>query len=86
MIVSKAGNRFCCKKKRKYKGKRIQAVKKRFHNKEETTKQRKKQMYLENVTLKSTYQKAKYQKNSEVHPLLHEKCKYHENLENKMKY
>ena len=43
-------------------------------------------MYLENVTLKSTYQKAKYQKNSEVHPLLHEKCKYHENLENKMKY
>ena len=43
-------------------------------------------MYLENVTLKSTYQKAKYQKNSEVHPLLNEKCKYHEDLENKMKY
>ena len=42
-------------------------------------------MYLENVTLTSTYQKAKYQKNSEVHPLLHEKCKYLENPENKIK-
>ena len=43
------------------------AIKKRYHNKNESIRQHSKEKYLKNQTSKSTYQKVKCQENPEVH-------------------
>ena len=67
--------------------KKLQAVKKRNHDKKETIKECKKQKCQGNPAPKITCQKAKYQENPDLQLVyIYKKNKYHENPENKMKY